>query len=488
MLHSDIQGDFAGQILDLLRANSESKRDLEVAWVEALEKAAPKQRVVWLERGLHLGVLSTIPIQEVRRLVSLEKTHSDTTVLNILYKARRLDYIEDSEVTFDLTLKGILERRIISQPQRRIESALDALCHSIDPNRYSIAFRDRQPSALSEVLESRMAAAKLTWASQLATNTESFRNHPFCVDLAKIAEAESMRPTVEWSTDLTPWNRLIEMGRQFWGDSWSFCVLANTAAGVRAVSEKCSDSPDLFDATASLTRRARFARLRSGAHKWWLAQLELVTDTEQRMLALLIALTWTKTSTLLEMQGEVDVALASLTPQECKRLFQAARRASFATRAEEARGHIDDTAKLSKGLSQRAAVALSDRADAKIRAQLHATYFKTPQLDDFVIREFVMRSSVDSARWGTEDWKPNLRSLRQCYEHGATDEPIGLQLSYSRHDANKMSVELARQITGSPQVYPSFLVSCAEERCRLDVASRITPVADVAAREKWFAW
>jgi len=221
MLHDSPPRDLALQLLDLLKANSESSSDVSRLWLEQAQSVVPDQQLNWLEHGLHLGVLSTIELDNLHGLLSSLKLQANSTALGLLFRARRLDYLHSSEELFESVLALILDRRVTAQPQRRIESPLDALGHALDPGRYAFAFRDRQPISLADHLERHNRAARLTWSSQLATATESFRHHRPCIEVARVAEKESQRSTIEWATDISPWNSVIEAGRSVWGDRWT---------------------------------------------------------------------------------------------------------------------------------------------------------------------------------------------------------------------------------------------------------------------------
>jgi hypothetical protein len=303
MLHDSPPPDVALQLLELLKANSESSSDVGSFWLEQMKSAAPKDQVNWLEHGLLLGALSKVELESLQALLLSPHLQASPAVLALLFRARRIDYLHSSEQHFESVVSVILDGRVVAQPQRRIESPLDALSHAIDPGRYAFAFRDRQPIPLADHLVRRNRAAKLTWSPQLATATESFGSHRSCVEIARVAEKESQRPTIEWATDINPWNSIIEAGRSVWGDRWVFLNLATVAAGIRSTTEKCSDSSELFETTRPLARRIRYARLRSSALKWWRAQLETAKSENKVLFVLLPMLTWATTSALLAQRG-----------------------------------------------------------------------------------------------------------------------------------------------------------------------------------------
>ena len=306
--------------------------------------------------------------------------------------------------------------------------------------------------------------------------------------MARVAEIESQRPTTEWATDLAPWDRLIESGRSLWGERWGFNYLANVAAGIRSTTEKCSDCPELFDASRSLARRVRYARLRSGAHKWWNNQIENSKADSQLLFTLMVVLTWSKTGTLLLIQDALNAAVNQLRQGEWEQLMRAVRTTSTLALVPEERGVNCAHSDLSETLGQRAATIFGRRADPDSRRQIYRCYFNSATLKDSVVREFAQQEALDVERYGTEQWQPDLKLVRKCYELGETVEPHAFyQAAYHRRETDSMPINVAREIAGSPEKYPGFLVAAAEERCRIDVSSRITPVADIAARDHWFS-
>jgi len=130
---------------------------------------------------------------------------------------------------------------------------------------------------------------------------------------------------IDWATEISPWEAVIETGRNIWGDKWTFFVLANLAAGIRSNQETCSSFTSLFDENASLARRVRYARLRSASEKWWREQLTLSKTIDQRELGLLVCLTWARSALLLALQDLLTPLLDELPEERWERLFQAVR-------------------------------------------------------------------------------------------------------------------------------------------------------------------
>jgi hypothetical protein len=475
----------ATQLLDLLKANSESKSDIMRLWIDRVKEAAPETKMRWLDHGVRLGTLPSLLPEELASLMS-DKEFQTEPALAILFRARRLDFLHSTEALFDNLVSQILDRKISAAPSRRVESPLDALSHSVDGARYAFAFRDRQPISLEKHLESRNRAAKLTWSSQIVTNTEAYAGHQLCVDFANVAEKESQRSTIEWATELDPWDTVIEAGRSLWGERWALVNLANVAAGIRSTVDKCADCPELLDTSRSLARRIRFARLRSGAHKWWSAQLVASSTEFEASLALLAALTWMTTPAILTNSEIVDAMLAGLDQAQWNRIFNSVRRCASLASSREESGEELDARKLPDSMSQRLASLIADRVGSRGSQLLFKKYIEGRPTEDTAVLEFVQRQALDIQNLGTASWAPDLQKVRMCYELGVVHEPGDFHVRRTPKLPGSMPLGLAQELLRTPVHFPGFLLAMAEERCHEDVASKIVPVARIAESEGWF--
>jgi hypothetical protein len=325
ILASEPPSDFEHGLLELLRLNA-TGTDLASSWLEWLGKQDQNDRGRWLGYGEELGVLSGISLPLLREVVV--DAVPNTRVLASLYRARRLDYLEGQESTFEATVEAILSRFIFSIPHRLVESPLDALNHAVDPLRYSLAFRERQPIPLTHLLEQRRRPPLLHLDPVFARNTESYSGYEKCLDFAAVADEESKKTAAEWASEISPWNRVVESGRSLWGDRWAFYFLANVAAGIKSNAEQCSDCPDLLDHSRALCRRARHARLRSSSASWWMKQFSLAQSHSDQAFVLLVALTWINPSALLPNIEFLERIVNEMDRREWARLFFAARRAA----------------------------------------------------------------------------------------------------------------------------------------------------------------
>ncbi|HUJ33539.1 MAG TPA: hypothetical protein VLY23_19820 [Candidatus Acidoferrum sp.] len=479
--------DFADEVLRFLRTTVDSVNDLLPPWIDIISKQkGERERTLWLEHGRRLDVLSKIDIADIRRIIP--EALPKRPILRVLFRAGRMDYLQQSEALFDYVLAAILDGGLTNagSPKDALESPLQALTGALDPQRYALSFRNRQPVPLTVVLDRYNRPGSLRWNPRLTTSTESYTNHGACIELARTADQESKRPCVEWATEIDPWNRLIEAGRRLWGEQRVFFSLANISGGIRSSAEKCTDCPDLLDTSRPLARRARYARLRSGSCSWWKSQLELAESTQDKELVCLIALTWATSTTLVAILDEMGSALSALPSPEWIRLFYAVQRAASTVRREDERDLVDPR-HLPPTMSVRSAVILTTRSDPRTAHAIYEKHLASSINEDPIVPELALGDALDPSRVGTEAWAPNLDLVRQCYKLGEDIPPWGFLGRANRATSADIPLRIATQVAAHPDQYPGFLVALAEERCRADVATKIVPVAKAAETDRWFA-
>jgi hypothetical protein len=100
--------------------------------------------------------------------------------------------------------------------------------------------------------------------------------------------------------------------------------------------------------------------------------------------------------------------------------------------------------------------------------------------------DLVIQDALDYLNFGKESWKPDLRLVRTCYEADPLNRMQFLLHREGRVEPSFFPLAIADEIVSNPAAYPGFLLTPSEERCRQEVATKIVPVAQVAAQEKWF--
>jgi hypothetical protein len=169
------------------------------------------------------------------------------------------------------------------------------------------------------------------------------------------------------------------------------------------------------------------------------------------------------------------------------RIVYSARRCRNLGRAGSVRREAFDVNLLPEDINKRVAAVLIERAEPEVAHQIFGRSLWELSLDDAVIREFANREALDLKRLGTNDWKPDLAMIQECYRRGGDNYgpffPRGMFLRADR----TFPLEIARTIANSPTSFPNFLVASAEESLRIEVTGKATPVAEIALTQGWFS-
>lgn len=482
--------DYALELVDLIKANSNNTERLS-SWLAALNDKQGEQKTRWIEYGLYLGVLSGLSTSELESLLSSDGSHAKE-ILGVIFRANRVDFVEQSEKRLDLIVERILARDVSAQYGRREQSVLHLFARSLDPVDYDIMLRSPGNIPLSEI---RRYVDSSPLDEDLPQFPMQFAVVRKCAEVIRVAQSQRKLSVREWSSTIGPWDKIVETSRSLFGERWAHFHLANVASGIRSRDEIGQDHPHLFDHSKSLCRRARYARLRAGNASWWERQLWVANGNDEKAFALLILLSWGSAKTLMSLTSPINDALISLPTNDWLRL---ARSLYLYTPTMWGLGISDkirlDVEALPNGLADRTVSALEMRMNAGASRQLVSRYLSRYEGSDPVTLTLLQRTAADHILdQPSIDWKHWLRIIERSYNQDNPREQ-GLPQYYRdssyylrvrRGQVESLSPEVAQEIADAPAKYPRHLVAIAESRCRLDVSSEVVPVAEVAQRENW---
>ena len=278
---------------------------------------------------------------------------------------------------------------------------------------------------------------------------------------------------------------LVESGRSLFGDRWAFCVLANTAAGIRSKEETCEDASMLSAQNVALCRRARYARLRAGSASWWKSQLAPMTDQMDLAFALLILVTWAGPTVFQKLARLVDEKLRILDADWWMKLSLAVQSTAYSF-GQDKRDIKVDLEAFPRTLSERAIVAISSRVNEHAAEELFQKHLRSYDGEDTSILEFCQRMALYSAQRKPETWKDWLPIISHSYTKGAiSDRYFSYRFANAIHSQH-LPRKIAEEIVEHYDIYPTELVGWAEQTCRGHVAEEILPVGTVAERQNWF--
>ena len=468
------------QVMDVvrsvLRPNSEPEELLDW-WIEELRSADKAHVRHWCVLGDFLQCWSVVNLATVNDLVDREDVPTSSVITGLLH-ADRMDILESNEGLFEAAVEAILNGDRVAHSGRG--SLLERLGWSFQlmylSSYYSQSARGRQLSLHQNWARFASHDGDMTWPNYTVAER--------CARLVEAFTSASKRPLMEWDTSLEPWNRMVQQGISEFGERANFVELANVAAGVRSVNEKCRDSSDLFDKGRPLVRRARYARLRAGHQRWWSKQLQSATHADEIWMALLIFSTWAGTSTIEKLANTFDELIAGLGTSEWTRLYSSLCRAVQINSARSwIKSHRIRVAALPPSLSVRTVALLAERFLPETADELYDRYLTGYRGDDPIVSSLradveVRRALVDKTKWSQA-----IESLRMSYSLGASPTRTLLP-----HHIRRFALPdaVAREVVDQPLEFPAVLVQVAEAHCRQVDAAKILPLSQAAADEGWF--
>jgi hypothetical protein len=395
LLGKRVSREFAHEVLTLMMAYS-SGSDLSEYWIALRNRGGKGELSNWLYYGLRLGSLRKISVEQLAELLPEQEVEAS---IGILYRARRLDFLESTETRFTQTLDAILDSKTEIALQRRVESALDAVSHAINPSRYALAFATRVSAPLTSLLEHRNRLAQLRMDPNTASPAFSYARYSAMLTLATVATEESEKPAAVWAAQIGPWDRVVETGRSLFGERWCFDLLANVAAGIKSVEYRAPDAADLLDTEMSLCQRVRHARLRYNSTTWWSKQLEAVKSGRERRCVLLVLLSWAAPQTIVSVLDLLPTAVDRLTQSEWETLCDGLQQSQFLRRKLESGGTFD-----AKGLPVRLGIrtgcVLILRSVGSSSEEIYKKYLSQALTKDPIVHELVLREALDLRHFG----------------------------------------------------------------------------------------
>jgi hypothetical protein len=433
-----------------------------------------------LSDGVMLGTLQQAPPDELTRLVECD-TPDDSNIayrLSLLASANRGDILEHSDdwaakaqtwilewpqlgagrwakTDSEIGQLGALAARFWNFP-RLVDHILDGRClkDSFNDIRYEAQF-GRDP------------------VDVLGTFTGDSR----LLELLKLADEQSERPLDDWVKSVEPWSAIVSAGIGTFGESWLWRHVSAIAAGIRNSGQHCTEYNDLLDPTAPMTERYRYARLRAGSAKWWIATLEQAQNESDIETCGVLLLAYGSLLTLAKASSILASKLHELDEIRYMRMLESI------TNIREIWNLREDSAlrfsKLMRGreVGARVALSLADRVNRKVIPLLLSD--KSFASNGERVRAKLLMSTVFENPDNTGEWNSLLDLISGLRISGGVWYPRRYYLN-----GHSMPLEIARSVIDNASDYPPRLIETAESSFRR--AYRPKPVLDVATSQKWF--
>lgn len=471
--------DYSNLLLDIISANG-TVEEVYRRWFETALNASRRERTRWIGYGKRLGMLSRASNDDLHSLLSDggDRVERMAAVIG----AGCSEYYESSDELYESAVACVLDSGFVHRGSR-LSSSIEALAYAIDPRHYAIAFREALPMPLTQMYQRRgWRSANLGESTEIEWPERAIA--PKVRELVECAERESKRDGVDWATSLEPWNHLVENGRKLFGDCWAFVEVANIAAGLKSRTIKGSTQGGLYNSDEPLCERVRFARLQTGSWSWWSQQYEEARNNASRMMCALIMLSWAGPKSIERVVGELDGALVSLKESEWQRVLTALQYCNQMV-SPDAKGVTFDLDQMPNELNSRTISALGVRANQSCRSALCDRYLVDDINGSNAALWLLLDVALTRAYSNPSKWGESLDVIRECYDSGIDmDRGIPYRISRSIESAG-LRLDDAKRIVREADHFPTELVRIADIMCRRDIAREITPVGEVAEKQKW---
>ena len=404
--------------------------------------------------------------------------------LVLVCRSGKTDLVESDETRFTRVVDYILDGGSghLFRP-RKTATLTNAFARVLSPYNYCAAFEQIGPSPLSKVSQRLFGHPEVI---KSVSELEAFPKHEAasrCRELVNLGVERWEMSASEWTSQLGPWNDLVESGRKLFGDRWTFAILANLGAGIRARDKKSEQASELHDPSVPLCERVRYARLRAGVANWWEAQLKLASDQSGVALALLVLLTWAGPSVFNRLSQLIDEKLMSLDVEWWRKLDDGLR--AYVIDTNRTRITVDFGA-IPESISDRLMVALATRVGDEPMAETFKARLMGYEGDDPPTLELCQRIALMSTQRSREAWRDWLPIVSRTYAKGIAVEPFMWHRFYRAVRSELLPDDIAEEIVEQCDRYPAELVGWAERACRQRVAGKVVPVGAVAETQGWF--
>ena len=468
--------DFRRSLIGLINMNSTVDERIP-HWRRRSVHLTSEHLTNWMESGLYLDVVTKLAKEDVDSYLA----HGVADRLWFVARAGRGELVERDEGRLGAVIALLLGGRHWHFFGRD-KGLICTFASVLSPRRYAIAFRERTAEPL-ETLWSRYYGLVVSGEYE----GEGLDLQKRCEEYITLSlDLSREYTTLEWSTTLKPWKKLVSKGRTDFGERWIWFVFANLAAGIRSTSVRGAGATRLFDESVDLCERVRYARLQSGRAWWWERQISEYRDPTDRLFALLVFFSWAGKSTLVKLAETVDRELRCLDSDEWMRLHRALASNEEARYLSDARWVSIDFERLPRSLSYRFAVAMSSRVRHQDRLVLYERYVVDYRGDEICTLEFCQWSALYALRTRPSEWVKWVAVISRTYSRGVVaDQFFGYGVG-RRHGADWMPKELVEEVIGKSERYPLDLVGAVYDLVRTNVAAKARPLGDVAKEEGWF--
>ena len=475
---------YAHVLIETIRRNSDLNERAGLWWSALRSVNEAESRTEWLSYGLGLGVVQVADGSRVEAL-STESDQEYGRRMTRLAFGGMWSFVAQHDRQIGAVVDEVLSRDNQGLVYRKRE-AIQEFAVALSIRRYWIAFREPSRGSLTRIWDR-------YWMVEESKDTKEVVAVGECDILLRCrALVETSKELADsfsvdvWASDLGPWTKLIERGRDLFGDRWALYVLASLAAGVPSKEEQSDNASDLFDVDVPIVPRARYARLRAGQWRWWKEHLRKAEGDEQLAFFLLMLFRWAGRSSVVRMKEEIEEKLRGLTDEWWGRLLGSLQ--SLGMLSDRRRTVCASGRELGDNVSERFAAAIWWRTSEKGREFMFRRFLNRYKGRDNTVSGFCQDTALEAAtrgKWGA--WQDLLPGIAERHRMGVGSNGTWYHRWRFFTQQDGMALEVAERVVDDSDAYPIVLSAWAERVCRTGgPLGDIIPVGKVAERKGWF--
>jgi hypothetical protein len=428
----------------------------------------------WVRLGTALNVFGA---PEVANSGALKGPLSEE-IIDGLIEARRFDYLEHSD-RVDAARLAILNRAKLANVviEKPTANQLVWLAATTSAYQYVVAARDESAMPLLDVLESHFGTGRSRRKEldeiklQIGELSEGHRD----TAAAYVTFLETQ--TSITSTSPEPWRRLVETLRSAWGDCAAIDRIAFVGAGVR--SKEFGGIDGQLNSTTDLVGCVRYARLKSGAPRWWEARLKSESDSAERKRLLLLISMWATPTTLIKMSSFLDEMLFSLDTSSWLDLNGSIQCLAAIGGERDVPEQLTNRELLDlKRLTSRTCAFVGQRLSKMSQYALAIAVATSSSDIQMPEKQFALKALLVACREKSQ-WKAAAPHIRYLYGIGASP-------THGMGRGTEMPENIARQIAESAEDFPLSLNAIADSQLQSGAGASAQKLLEVAKQEKWF--
>ena len=467
----------------LLQANG-ARDELQSEWLHYYSTSSDEDKVKWLAVAHYMGVLAALCAQEGISLLNTSGYAVERKGVIWLYRSKCHDMIRASSTLSVRFTESALDGSV-ALSQRSTDNWLSCFHYGLSIDTYTPVFGPMLGEQVS-----------LGWALSRYFGWRGVSEDPINYDGAPTGIAQfcersraGLGMTLrEWRTSIKPWDGIVELAREIWGERRAITRLAVLAAlGAKDGLAKEERSVGIFDDWVSLCTRTRVAKLRAGSSSWWRTQWSAVDSVEKAQFSTTLFLCTAGPTATVALLPELCRGIRDLTDSQFEYVSDMVAEITDVFNLwgnSRNRLRIED---IPQGLDPRALVLVGLSLPWRAQRNLYDRFFRSYGGSDPIVLSFcqdVVAKKIHGERGAdASHWEALINICRRNpRSHSPT---FMLNQQWLRQREFEMPLALAREVA-TDDTLPAGLVAVAERVCAQRIFETATPILAISERDEWF--